>query len=214
MLMVAKLATRNTYVRKEGTGVTSAKKTRNTSFNIALGMEIHKAVMKTKIGYEASCAFHCYLSAAFKKHVEERVVPDYVAIEGSDSAELLNERYYREYYRKLLKLQGDLNIKQGMIRCGEEEMCKFLDYLSVLKDITNLDALNAIRRKSEITGEMTDIKYYTENIAVLPKRVCDIVFGSLHKCSQENSIRRKRPLVNGDNWGGTVFWVKFSGLKN
>ncbi|KAI5151272.1 hypothetical protein ENBRE01_2019 [Enteropsectra breve] len=200
MLMVAKLAARDLTVRMEvdNMEVEASSKDTDTS-SIAPVFELEKdmllAVWNTKVGYEAFCAFQCYLSTNFKNYLEEKVLSEIVAIEGADSTEVLMESKYRGYYRKLLVLQKGLDMEEGMISCSEEEMRKLLEMLSVLKKIEELDALNNIKQKSEIKEISTDIKYYTDNIKVLPKRACKIAQMSFRNASQNNSPRRKRPFI-------------------
>ncbi|KAI5154397.1 hypothetical protein ENBRE01_3373, partial [Enteropsectra breve] len=202
MLMVAKLASRDLNVskkaeRKEGASTRDASKNTIKSSSapiFALEKDMLLAVWNTTVGYEAFCAFQCYLSTNFKNYLEEKVLPDILAIEGADSTELLKESEYRGYYRKLLILQKGLNIQEGMISCSEEEMHKLLEMLSVLKKIEEFGALAAIKKKRDIKGDMTDIKYYTDGIIVLPKHVCDIDLRSLNNRSQRSRISRKRPF--------------------
>ncbi|KAI5150587.1 hypothetical protein ENBRE01_1585 [Enteropsectra breve] len=185
MLMVAKLATRDLTDRmgdvtseNNSAGVIPGKKIAKSSGSsiFALEKDMLKAVGRTSVGHSAFSAFQCYLSVAFKKHLEEKALANIIAIEGAESAELLQEWCFRGYYRKLLKLQKELNLELGMVTCCEGEMRKLLEMLSVLQKIEGLGALSAIKKKSEIKGVFTEINFYTENIAVLPMRVCKIVF--------------------------------------
>ncbi|KAI5150543.1 hypothetical protein ENBRE01_1562 [Enteropsectra breve] len=202
MLMVAKLALWDSTVKKkaepkEGVSTGDVPNNMDSSSNapiFTLEKDMLMAVGSTKVGFQAFCAFQCYLSSAFKKHLEEEIFPGVLAIEGADSTELLKESEYRGYYRKLLLLQKGLNIQEGMISCSEEEMRKLLEMLSVLKKIEESGALAAIKKKSDIKGDMTDIKYYTDAIAVLPKCACVIVQRFFRNASQNISSGRKRPF--------------------
>ncbi|KAI5150541.1 hypothetical protein ENBRE01_1560 [Enteropsectra breve] len=185
MLMVAKLALRDLTVKMEvdpietGDASINMDSSSSSASIFALEKEIIKAVGNTTVGYEAFCAFQCFLSAAFKKHLEEEIFPDIVAIEGEDKAGLLKEWELRGYYRKIFRLQEGLNIKQTMISCSEEEMREFLEMLSALQQIDKFSALKGIKSKNEIEGKMTDIKYYTDNIAVLPIHAYGFILRSL-----------------------------------
>ncbi|KAI5148578.1 hypothetical protein ENBRE01_0416 [Enteropsectra breve] len=201
MLMVAKLATRDLTDRMEvdvnGSSSAGISPGENNvvpcdSSIFALEKDMIKAVWRSKVGYEAFCALQCYLSADFKKYLEEKLLPGIIAIEGADSGELLKEWRYRGEYRKLLKLQAGLDIENGMGTCGEEEMRKLLEILSELNYL-EISALMAIKEKSKLKGEFTDIKYYTENISVLPKHICGMVVESLQTDGQKCSVFRKRP---------------------
>ncbi|KAI5152104.1 hypothetical protein ENBRE01_2571, partial [Enteropsectra breve] len=146
MLMVAKLAVRDEPVPMEvdssettnDDGVVPGAERMETSstFSISAGMNILKAVTRTKVGYQAFCALHFYLDESFKKELDEKILPEIVAIEGAVSDELLKAIELRGYYKKLLKLQEGLNTKVSQTeKCSEEEMDKFLDMLSVLEQI-------------------------------------------------------------------------------
>ncbi|KAI5149824.1 hypothetical protein ENBRE01_1140 [Enteropsectra breve] len=203
MLMVAKLALRDLTVRMEVGDVENPdselttgqenKLTKGSSVN-QLEKCILNAVSSTKVGYQALCAFQFYMSSAFKKYLEEEVLPDIVDIEGACSDDLLKAREFRVLYRKLLKMLEELNTEQGMDSCSEEEMRKFLEMLSVLKKLETEGALNAIKKKSEIEGEVTEIKYFTENIPVVPMRIYNMICRSLNTCGQVKRRGEKRPL--------------------
>ncbi|KAI5152523.1 hypothetical protein ENBRE01_2892, partial [Enteropsectra breve] len=180
MLMVAKLAVRDVTERMEVDDTESTSHREKCSESIsALEKNILKAVAGTTVGYQALCAFQFYMSATYKKYLEKDVLPRIVAIEGADSVDLLQAREFRVLYRKLLKKIEGLNTEQGLAGCSEKEMLKFLEVLFVLGEIEACGALSAIKRKSEIKGVVTDIKYYTDNIPVMPLSVCKLILESL-----------------------------------
>ncbi|KAI5150147.1 hypothetical protein ENBRE01_1325 [Enteropsectra breve] len=200
MLMVAKLAARGLAVKMEvdersSTIPGQASHKPNNAPNFTLEKNMLRAVGRTKVGYFAFCAFQVYLGASFKKHLEKDVLPEIVAIEGAENVELLGEWRLRGHYRQLFKLQESLNTEQGMASCSEEEMRKFLEMLSVLKQIESFGALKNIKDKREIQDICTHIKYYTDNITVLPERVCEIVIRSLDTCGQKIDFSDTLTLV-------------------
>ncbi|KAI5151761.1 hypothetical protein ENBRE01_2366 [Enteropsectra breve] len=170
MLMVAKLALRDNHQ------INDNKDNDNNDDRNALGMEILKAAAATSYGPQVVTAMHFYLSESFRKHMEENVLPEIIAIEGEDSAELLKARELRGYYRRLLKFQGELDTRLDEAGCcSEAEMEKFKKVLKMLDMIDGKGGFNAIKKKSEIAGAKTEAKYYTDNIAVLPACVVNMI---------------------------------------
>ncbi|KAI5152532.1 hypothetical protein ENBRE01_2899 [Enteropsectra breve] len=157
MLMVAKLAVRDLSFKMEEDSSESSDDDKlvpdlesmetKSALSCTLEMEILKAVAKTTVQYEAFCAFQCYLSPNLKKHLEEMVLPNIVAIDD-DSEEPIMEEELRVFYRKLLKLQTGLNFKDEGSSCSEEEMRKFLEVLSALEPIEEFGALDSIKSKN------------------------------------------------------------------
>ncbi|KAI5151356.1 hypothetical protein ENBRE01_2083 [Enteropsectra breve] len=182
MLMVARLALRGLKGKMEDDTPESNPNClgEKCSESIsALEKNILKAVAGTTVGYQALCAFQFYMSATYKKYLEEDVLPTNVAIEGADSVDLLQAREFRVLYRKLLKKIEVLNTEQGLAGCSEKEMNKFLEVLFVLGTIDACGALSAIKRKSEIKGVATGIKYYTDNIPVMPSGAYKMILQAL-----------------------------------
>ncbi|KAI5151264.1 hypothetical protein ENBRE01_2014 [Enteropsectra breve] len=175
MLMVAKLAARGTNYRKKN----ESNEGTSSAPTYAFEKGIFRAVSKTRCGYEALCAFQFYMDESFRKYLEKKVLPNIIAIEGSDSVELLQAREFRGYYRKLLKLKESLTTSYGMDFCSVEEIQKLIYMIEALLQIENLGALKAIKKKSEIKGEFTDIKYYTENIPILSRDIYRMIVSYL-----------------------------------
>ncbi|KAI5150540.1 hypothetical protein ENBRE01_1559 [Enteropsectra breve] len=175
MLMVAMLAVKGPNSRMEAASI------EDTSITPTYALEkgIFRAVSKTRFGYEAVCAFQFYMGESFRKYLDEEVLPNIIAIEGADSVELLQAREFRCYYRKLLNLKEGLTIDYGSGSCSIEKMQKFIYMTEALIQIEILGALKAIKKKSEIKGEFTDIKYYTENIPIISRDIYRMIASSL-----------------------------------
>ncbi|KAI5152531.1 hypothetical protein ENBRE01_2898, partial [Enteropsectra breve] len=189
MLMVAKLASRDLNAKKKTIAAPTNMDTSISTPAFELEKDMLLAVGNTTVGFQAFCAFQCYLSSAFKKHLEGEIFSGILAIEGAGSTNLLRAREFRVYYRNLLKLLAGLNIREGMISCSEEEMRKFLELLAALEELEAFNVFDAIKSKNEIKDISTDIGYYTDVISVLPHHACEIVYKKLKSSIQESSIQ-------------------------